>query len=172
MALSKIVKQIEFKFCISCKQDKQIDDFYAHKGYFLSRCKKCHCLYTKQYQKNNPEKASKWRKSTKEKLKKSGRLKPKTQEKMREYNLKTRFNITNKDYEIILESQGGSCAICKSVNSNSSRSKKLAVDHCHKTGRVRGILCFKCNSGLGNFNDNVNFLSTAISYLGSKDGAK
>lgn len=55
------------------------------------------------------------------------------------------------------------CEICgKTIKDN---KKKLSVDHCHKTGKFRGMLCFKCNIGLGMFNDNINIIKKSIIYL-------
>lgn len=62
----------------------------------------------------------------------------------REYNLR-RYNLTPEEYEAILEYQGGVCAICD----HPPKSKNLAVDHDHKTGLVRGLLCYMCNYTLG-----------------------
>lgn len=66
----------------------------------------------------------------------------------------------------MLESQNGGCAICgatKVVQKNTVR--KLSVDHCHETNTVRGILCQKCNQGLGLFDDSIDKLTNAIQYL-------
>lgn len=62
----------------------------------------------------------------------------------RAWNLARRYRITIEDYERLLESQGGVCAICKTP----PRSYRLAVDHCHDSGAVRGLLCVSCNSKL------------------------
>lgn len=68
------------------------------------------------------------------------------------------------EYEEMLFKQKGGCAICKQAPG----LKKLAVDHCHSTGKIRGLLCTSCNISLGGFKDNVNYLTRAIEYL-SKD---
>lgn len=93
-------------------------------------------------------------------------------------NRKTRFiwslgkmGMTEFDYQNLLDKQGGSCAICQkkftSARTNLSipRSEWPNVDHCHKTGFVRGIVCTPCNHGLGNFRDNSESLVRAVSYL-------
>ena len=64
------------------------------------------------------------------------------------------------DYDAMLASQHGACAIC-----NRKPGKRLAVDHCHVTGKVRGLLCAKCNSGLAFFQDNPDYILAAIEYL-------
>ena len=68
----------------------------------------------------------------------------------------------------MLQRQDGKCAICGHLPHGEDTyrlAKNLAVDHDHITGRVRGLLCDKCNRGLGHFNDNVLLLQKAISYL-------
>jgi len=73
------------------------------------------------------------------------------------------------DYAIMLEKQGGVCAICKQpetfMHPKAKRVARLAVDHCHDTGKVRGLLCAKCNRGLGYFRHNVAYLRNAEEYL-------
>ena len=63
----------------------------------------------------------------------------------------------------MLSNQSGHCAIC--INKD---KRKLAVDHCHKTGKIRGLLCSNCNQGLGMFKDNLDFLGRARNYLRGK----
>lgn len=77
------------------------------------------------------------------------------------------YGITADKYYDILKEQDNKCAICESENVNSSRisSGKLFIDHCHDTGKVRGLLCFKCNYGIGQLNDDVDLLQKAIVYL-------
>ena len=65
-------------------------------------------------------------------------------------------------YEFMLEKQGGVCAICKN---KCSTGRALAIDHDHETKKVRGLLCGKCNRGLGLFNDSSGRLFAAASYL-------
>jgi hypothetical protein len=80
----------------------------------------------------------------------------------RKYNLK-QFGLTVEQYEEIYTTQNKGCAICGGVDKN----KRLAVDHCHTTGRVRGLLCAQCNQGLGLFKDSPEVLNKAAAYLGT-----
>ncbi len=74
---------------------------------------------------------------------------------------KARNGMSKKEYLEIFESQGNRCAICGSF----PESKALAVDHCHTSGKNRGLLCMHCNTGLGHFRDNVDSLIAAARYL-------
>ncbi|WP_343907161.1 endonuclease VII domain-containing protein [Nocardioides aquiterrae] len=78
--------------------------------------------------------------------------------------LKQKYGITPEQYDEILAAQGGVCAICGDPPAD-SRGYRMHVDHCHSTGRVRGILCGPCNRGLGNFADNPTRLLAAVDYL-------
>jgi hypothetical protein len=79
------------------------------------------------------------------------------------------YGITAEQYYEMLDEQEGKCAICKSDSPNSERieSGKLFIDHCHDTQKVRGLLCAKCNFGIGYLNDDVNLLQSAIEYINS-----
>lgn len=70
--------------------------------------------------------------------------------------------MTEGDFDSMLESQGGACAICRTKEPG---GRNWCVDHCHDSGKVRGILCLECNAGLGKFKDNPDFLRRAIEYL-------
>jgi len=76
----------------------------------------------------------------------------------REYHLRHRYGIGQTDVNFMLAMQGDACAICRAPDPQH-------VDHDHRTGQVRGILCFNCNGGLGQFRDNPEFLAGAIKYL-------
>lgn len=83
------------------------------------------------------------------------------------------FGLSLADYQAVLATQGGRCAICRTdspgVNNKGGKARRLfCVDHCHKTGRFRGLLCSRCNLGIGNFKDDAGLLSAAINYL--RDG--
>lgn len=77
--------------------------------------------------------------------------------------LKRMFNITLEQYEDMVKSQGDCCAICG--KHRTKNGKRLAVDHCHFTGNIRGLLCGPCNQALGIFKDDVNLLHKAIQHL-------
>lgn len=78
-------------------------------------------------------------------------------------------DIPKKDYEALLQAQNYSCAIC-GINAEESKNG-LAVDHNHATEQVRGLLCLRCNVGLGYFKDNINSLTQAVTYLLKSDDA-
>lgn len=75
------------------------------------------------------------------------------------------YGLTDGQYEEILAAQGGGCAICGSTKCCDKDDRRMAVDHCHETGVVRGLLCRKCNLGLGFFGDSVETLLAAALYL-------
>jgi hypothetical protein len=91
--------------------------------------------------------------------------KPIMRHRVRDATLKHKYGIRHSDYERMLAEQGGVCAICGTTAAD-SRKKYLCVDHCHKTGRVRGLLCTKCNVAIGNADDSPERLRSMISYLG------
>jgi Recombination endonuclease VII len=76
-------------------------------------------------------------------------------------HLKRRYGISRADYAALLARQGGVCAIC-----GKPPEKTLCVDHCHSTGRIRGLLCRKCNFGLGCYGEDQAALIAALAYLG------
>lgn len=79
------------------------------------------------------------------------------------YSILYKYGINEDQYNHLLLMQNYRCKICnKSLDDN---GKKLAIDHCHTTGKVRSLLCHSCNVGLGNFNDNIDIMTRAIEYL-------
>jgi len=77
-------------------------------------------------------------------------------------NMKRRFGLTKENYLSLIESQNNKCRICNNIL---NMDKTTHIDHCHETGKVRGILCNSCNLGLGNFKDSIQNLYNAIHYL-------
>ncbi len=142
----------ENKQCSCCKKILSLDSFFPNKaqaGGYQSYCKDC-----------NRETAKDWyRNSNKEKTKIASRR----------TMLKSKYGISIEEYQEILEKQNGVCAICGLAETVISNKKggvdSLRVDHCHKTGTVRGLLCSKCNFGIGNFNDSMYLLTSATNYL-------
>jgi hypothetical protein len=72
-----------------------------------------------------------------------------------------KYGIQPEIYYKLLNEQENRCAICK----QEEEKRNLSIDHCHKTGRVRGLLCSNCNRGIGFLKDNVQFLKNAVQYL-------
>lgn len=82
-------------------------------------------------------------------------------------NLQRKYGINISDYNRMHNEQDGKCGICKRKESRIANDKltRLSVDHCHSTGKVRGLLCFACNSTLGKYDDKIEFLKSMIDYL-------
>lgn len=88
-------------------------------------------------------------------------------------NRLARFGITPDQYQEMLDSQNGVCAICEGPERSTDKKgsiKALAVDHDHATGAMRGLLCANCNKGIGNLGDNVDTLIAAAAYLAARGG--
>lgn len=133
------------KQCKTCLNSFDESYFYKNAG---AQCKKCSNLRAIKYAKEN---------------------KHKIQPKLKSYALKRRYGISEEEYLTFIQKQNNLCAICgcleTALDFKLKLPKALAVDHCHTTGKVRGLLCSKCNTGLGNFKDNITYLEKAIKYL-------
>jgi recombination endonuclease VII len=123
------------KYCPDCRQAKPIEDFPFNRADSTGRGGYCKPCH------NARGKASK--------EKRGG---------SRAYHLKRRYGITDDEVRGIILAQRGGCGICGAPNPEH-------VDHDHVTGEVRGILCFNCNGGLGQFKDNIATMRNAIDYL-------
>jgi hypothetical protein len=135
--------------CSSCKESLPLSAFTP--GVVTrsrGRCQACAKAYSKEHYLRNREKYL---------------------ANMKKYNLMKLYGMTPEDYDSLLESQNGRCAICKAesgwVHRQSGGLKKLSVDHDHATGRVRGLLCDRCNTAIGKLNHDPNLLRAAIDYL-------
>jgi Recombination endonuclease VII len=106
-----------------------------------------------EYRERTLARGSAWRRANRDKL----------SARNRDKYMKRRYGISRADYDALFERQGGVCAICR------KRSKeRLCVDHCHVTGMIRGLLCRKCNFGLGSLCDDQRALVAALAYLGAR----
>lgn len=90
-----------------------------------------------------------------------------THETQRHYGLKRYYGIDLAKYQEMLLAQNGVCAICSKPETSvvNGKIKPLAVDHCHNSERIRGLLCARCNQAIGLLGEDVNILSNAIEYL-------
>lgn len=89
-------------------------------------------------------------------------------ETLRNHRLKTKYGITEKQWNCLFEDQGNACAICRTTKPKSKIG--WHTDHDHQTGKIRGILCEHCNRGLGMYQDDITFLRGAAAYLGVHQG--
>jgi hypothetical protein len=176
------------KRCFSCKKDKPFDEFHKssiRKDGLSSRCKECAKIYRKQHHLKNLQKDKQKSKEWRERnvnhrkqhyqenrdriLSKSKDYYKNNPDAHRNYLLKTKYGITLEEYNRLLEKQNGVCAIChqksNTVDKRSGKIKMLAVDHNHKTGKIRGLLCEVHNRALGMFHDDIGELKSAIDYL-------
>ena len=130
------------RYCGKCKSNKPASDFYPsmwRRNGVSAQCKNC----LQEYYKTNGEKIY-WQR------------------------LKAVFGLSREAYLKMLEEQNGVCGICKQPE-GSKRFRYLAVDHDHTTGKIRGLLCHRCNKGLGVFKDEIGRLKQAIAYLESAE---
>lgn len=161
------------KKCCNCNIEKDLDAYNKRanaKDGKQSICRECSNSLKSQWRKKNPEKNRDyyraWLKKDKNKHKnreKSNAWYKENSERSREYSLKQKYDITLEQYNKMYTNQNGCCAICG--EHQDSFSKALAVDHCHSTKEVRGLLCTNCNTALGSFKDNVSLLFKAVEYL-------
>lgn len=151
------------KCCATCKESKPILDFTKDKNRIDGRYPVCKSCRKKLYEKNRGRiitAARLWRKNNPEKYNEQcRRWKKQNPRKIRNDALKRLYGITIDDYEFMSKKNNGKCYICNNI------SDKLCVDHNHKTGNVRGLLCNGCNVILGHANDSIELLSNAIYYL-------
>lgn len=161
------------KTCQRCKIEKTEADFHAHSGF---TCKRCVVLTAKASVARNKEKVLAYKKAYREEnpefvaagKKRWSQMNP---DKVRDNMLKVKYGISLDQYNIMLDEQGHKCKICSSPNSRSKQSKHFSVDHCHTTGKVRGLLCSNCNFAIGLINDSPDIALSAFGYLLEARGA-
>jgi hypothetical protein len=139
---------ISTKTCASCEQEfPHTSEHFYETGYtrkdgtksLFKQCKGCFRASHAAYAKSDAGKTSNRRRQ-----------------------LTKLYGITLEQYDALHEAQQGKCKICQN---ECGSGRRLAVDHCHETGRVRGLLCVLCNTGIGKFRDNPALLAAAIEYL-------
>lgn len=159
------------KKCTKCGEVKPLDDYSRDKSTKdgLSKyCRLCRNMYHKRWRTNNNQRsrefAANWRRRNPQKVKEYNESLKNDPEKimaMRNHHYKRNYGITLLDYNRIFTKQLGRCAICNRKDDKNY----LVVDHCHKGGIIRGLLCQPCNKGLGFFKDSPLNLEKAIDYL-------
>lgn len=143
------------KTCRACGVTKTHADFSLSRqatetqnAVYRSECKECSSVRARQWFADNSDRAN---------------------DNRRRWNLQKTYGLSVTQYNALMRKQGGVCAVCgKSELSEHGRTGKqfrLAVDHCHRTGAIRGLLCQKCNRAIGLLDDSPALMRKAISYL-------
>jgi hypothetical protein len=158
------------KRCKVCGELKPFEAFYRAKGMrdgHRNECKPCFQLQAKgRYDSAEAvARVKEWREKNADRFRAyqaEYRARPERKRAMRDLYYQRTFGISADDFDAMLEAQGGGCAIC---GERPDREASLHVDHCHDTGRIRGILCLNCNQGLGKFDHDPELLQRAADYL-------
>ena|SRR3990167_856097 len=121
---------------------------------------------SREYRKRNLEKVrahdrERYKKNPEKKIAYSIEWQRKNPERLKNQRLLRNYGFSMKKYNALLEEQKGLCAVCFSL----PNKRRLAVDHNHKNGKVRGLLCYNCNIGIGFFKEDILVLENAINYL-------
>jgi hypothetical protein len=154
------------KWCPACQRLLRVSEFHKNKRAWdglYDRCKACNSAAANKwhrekaqdpdYREAKNQRSRDWRAVNQgEKLTRA----------YKDYNLRQLYGITIEQFEAMLASQGGRCAICRRPFPSGFDTH---VDHDHATGRVRGVLCGACNNGLGRFGDDPTVLRRAARYL-------
>lgn len=136
------MREIVSRRCWKCKETKPTSEFYK-KGYMCKSCARAYGDAYREKRRNDPE-------TRKREL--AGNT---------DRQLQRHYGITLEEYNAMLEKQNGVCAVC----GKPPNGRRLHVDHDHKTGAVRGLLCSGCNTALGDVNDSMDILQRLIKYL-------
>ena len=176
---------VSSRICRTCKCEKSSESFYKDARYPGGdiHCSDCRKSKVRSWRKANPERAKAIEKNSRSKNPQAARDRAnewhaKNRSKHLEYManrrktlpltvkssaLKHQFGITLDEYNALLIKQCNACAICQKTPEQNG--KRLAVDHCHASSKIRGLLCSTCNQAIGLLKDNITLLKSAISYL-------
>ena len=160
------------KRCSKCQLVKPLDEYYRAKGNrdgHRSDCKACNSAASAERYRRDPtrtiDRVTRWQRENPDRLReyrKSYRQRPEVKAKDRAGHLRRKFDLTPEQYDDMLVAQGGTCAICQKAPREGT---SLHVDHDHETGRVRSLLCFDCNAGLGKLGEDLDRLKAAYRYV-------
>lgn len=160
------------KRCRICNESKPLSDFYRLAGMrdgHRNECKACNLAQQHERYLADPARAKarvkQWQQENADRVNaywRERRREPQVKRRERDAYLKRKFGISLAEYDAILAEQGGVCAVCSRPP---TCGISLHVDHDHDTGRIRGLLCFRCNNALGDLEDDPALLRAAARYL-------
>ena len=164
--------------CSKCGENKPETTEYFHPkkhciNGLVRQCRICVNTRTREWRKDNPKQADRHKKeywNNREKHLKRGRdWRKNNKEAYKSTVIKSKYGVTLEEYNEMLGGQNYKCAICGSDNSGRG-DEAFCIDHNHKTGKIRGLLCHNCNIGLSKFKENISNLEKSIKYLENYNG--
>ena len=183
---SGFIAGVNMKKCGKCKKVKKLSEFFkrtiSYDG-LMGQCKLCKKEYDQKpevkartnerqrgYNKTPEAKAKRWEYEHRPEV--AARRKvyintPKMVTYRRNINFKRKYSISLEQYRAMVTKQNSVCSICglPETRKRENGLTRLAVDHCHDTNKVRGLLCNNCNLAIGYFGDNIDVMASAVSYL-------
>lgn len=161
------------KRCKKCGELKPLDEFYRSAGMrdgHRNDCKSCNAASSRARYVADPAahmaRVKRWQQENSERLnhyRRQRRNDPDVKRVERSNYLKRTYGISIEQYEEMLAGQDGGCGMC---GRPPSEAVSLHIDHDHRTGRIRGLLCFRCNNSLGDLDENPDLLLAGVRYLG------
>lgn len=171
------------KVCGDCKLEKPLSEFNKHYGKPRSHCKPCHSASSQRWNDENKERRAVyvkgWHAENREtvrghKQKYERGMTNEQTARRKDYlywrHIKINYGLTPEAWQAMSDAQGGLCALCRKPG-RTGRNGKFDVDHCHDTGRVRGLLCRHCNIALGILGDSPEKMDRVMDYLHGKHRA-
>ena len=162
------MEQSGLRYCAQCHELKARESFslnHRTPDGLQSRCKACISIYGRQYRQANPDlilqRNRKYRESDPVKV----------AAYMRRKNLERDYGLTVEQFDLLLESQGGVCAICGQIATVDKGGRGWHVDHRHSDGKIRGVLCRECNWAIGHLHENIQRCLSAAHYLEKWNGS-
>ena len=150
------------KTCRVCGVAKAEDLFtHGRGGIRTNRCRVCTALYMGEYRRKNKDKWKTWAEINSN---------PKSAHSARMAQIRYKFKMGEQELSDMMDDQQGLCLICRDSLTDPSRNKldQYNIDHNHDTGEVRGLLCSKCNTGIGYLKDSSDVCMRAATYLMAK----
>ncbi len=159
---------MDTKKCTRCKEVKPLSAYYpvgnGIKG-VRPRCKECmRILERAKYDSDEEFRIAKLS-SQAERHRNDPVFRAAHRHSMRRWHLKNAYGLSMEDFALLVQRQNGGCAICGSKPIPDTPKTRLVVDHCHRTGKIRGILCDLCNTAIGKLQDDPHLLRAAADYL-------
>jgi len=167
------------KVCIYCRERKPASEYHSHRYTtrtgresvrLNSACRSCHGEKTKARKVANPERTRAQSRDYKRRnaavlARRNAAYRRANPQRIAGYSMKHKHGLTMIEYEALLCQQGGVCKVCRQEAEPVGIKRRLHIDHCHETGRIRGLLCHNCNVSLGLMKDDPARIRALADYL-------